>query len=383
MLQAVADQILHELQQDAYSMDLHSYNNSESNNTNQNESDLRLYRQEKEKLKVNTIIKRLGIQLTLPEQQRIEDEFCKAGPLENLFDDQAITEIIVNGPNKIFYEKFGKLHLHSDLFFNDITFSNFLERLCLESKTQISVEQPVADGKFRDFRLHLVGKELTQKESVLCLRRHPKNPWNFNRLAETNWASTEQIDILKSILHSKKSFLVVGPTGSGKTSVLNACLGEISSLERSVLIEDTEELYLPNDCSTRLLTRTDAKGLLPNIDQTILLKQALRMRPDRIVVGEVRGAEAKDLLMALSTGHEGSMGTLHASNPHQALMRLEMLVQLGAPFWSNQVVRRLIFLSLQYIIVVTRDEQGQRKLDGIYSLTSLEETGFLLEKMTS
>jgi pilus assembly protein CpaF len=229
--------------------------------------------------------------------------------------------------------------------------------------------------------MHLVGKELTQKDNVLCLRRHPKNPWSFERLANSGWASASQIEILKNILAEKKSFLVVGPTGAGKTSVLNACLGELSDCERNVLIEDTEELYLPNDCSTRLLTRTDAKGLLPNIDQAILLKQALRMRPDRIVVGEVRGAEAKDLLMALSTGHEGSMGTLHASNPHQALMRLEMLVQLGAPFWSNQVVRRLIFLSLQYIIVVNRDHSGQRHLEGIYALTSLEDTGFLLEKL--
>jgi pilus assembly protein CpaF len=273
------------------------------------------------------------------------------------------------------------LHLHPDSFLNEITFQNFIERLCLETKTQLSVEQPVADGKFRDFRMHLVGKELTQKDNVLCLRRHPKNPWSFERLANSGWASASQIEILKNILAEKKSFLVVGPTGAGKTSVLNACLGELSDCERNVLIEDTEELYLPNDCSTRLLTRTDAKGLLPNIDQAILLKQALRMRPDRIVVGEVRGAEAKDLLMALSTGHEGSMGTLHASNPHQALMRLEMLVQLGAPFWSNQVVRRLIFLSLQYIIVVNRDHSGQRHLEGIYALTSLEDTGFLLEKL--
>jgi pilus assembly protein CpaF len=382
MLQELTKKIIDELQRDSYSMDLHSYKSDVNfDDSSNNETDPLNHRMNREKYKVERAIKKLGLQLNPEQLTRIENEFYKTGPLESLMDDAAITEIIVNGPTKIFYEQQGRLHLHPDAFLNEITFQNFIERLCLETKTQLSVEQPVADGKFRDFRMHLVGKELTQKDSVLCLRRHPKNPWSFERLANSGWASPSQIEILKNILNEKKSFLVVGPTGAGKTSVLNACLGELSACERNVLIEDTEELYLPNDCSTRLLTRTDAKGLLPNIDQAILLKQALRMRPDRIVVGEVRGAEAKDLLMALSTGHEGSMGTLHASNPHQALMRLEMLVQLGAPFWSNQVVRRLIFLSLQYIIVVNRNHTGQRYLEGIYALTSLEDTGFLLEKL--
>mgnify|MGYP001016336198 CR=1 FL=1 len=382
MLQELTKKIIDELQRDSYSMDLHSYKSDVNfDDSSNDETDPLNHRMNREKYKVERAIKKLELQLNPEQLTRIENEFYKTGPLESLMDDAAITEIIVNGPTKIFYEQQGRLHLHPDAFLNEITFQNFIERLCLETKTQLSVEQPVADGKFRDFRMHLVGKELTQKDSVLCLRRHPKNPWSFERLANSGWASASQIEILKNILAEKKSFLVVGPTGAGKTSVLNACLGELSDCERNVLIEDTEELYLPNDCSTRLLTRTDAKGLLPNIDQAILLKQALRMRPDRIVVGEVRGAEAKDLLMALSTGHEGSMGTLHASNPHQALMRLEMLVQLGAPFWSNQVVRRLIFLSLQYIIVVNRDHSGQRHLEGIYALTSLEDTGFLLEKL--
>ena len=153
------------------------------------------------------------------------------------------------------------------------------------------------------------------------------------------------------------------------------------SNERVILIEDTQELALPNSASTRLLTRKDAQGVLPIIDQMELVKQSLRMRPDRIVMGEIRGAEAKDLLMALSTGHSGSFATLHATDPQQALLRLEMLIQLGASFWSLEAIRNLIFLSLQNVIVVGRSPSGVRVLKGIYVLSSRETSGILVERL--
>src|SRR5690606_15616349 len=145
-----------------------------------------------------------------------------------------------------------------------------------------------------------------------------------------------------------------------------------------VTIEDTSEIRLPNAVSVGLLTRRDLNGTLPAYDQSDLLKHALRMRPDRIVVGEVRGAEAKDLLMALSTGHEGGMGTLHADSARQAVLRLEMLVQLGAPQWSVRAIRHLILLGIHAIVVVKKDRNG-RRLDSITRITSLEDTGFCFE----
>jgi pilus assembly protein CpaF len=156
-------------------------------------------------------------------------------------------------------------------------------------------------------------------------------------------------------------------------------LQELPQNERVVVLEDTAEIVIPNDASTRLLTRHDSHGLLPTVDLTELLRQSLRMRPDRLVVGEVRSAEAKDLLLALSTGHQGSMGTLHASSASQAILRLEMLVQLGAPHWSLTTIRRLLGLSLNGIVVVGRNAQGERKLQSIYELSAVEETGVLLD----
>ncbi|RYZ78974.1 MAG: CpaF family protein, partial [Proteobacteria bacterium] len=165
------------------------------------------------------------------------------------------------------------------------------------------------------------------------------------------------------------------------TSLINALLQTIPSNERAVVIEDTPEIELPNTSSMKLITREDPQGILKSIDQGQLLKHSLRLRPDRIVMGEIRGGEAKDLLMALATGHGGSFGTLHASDARQALIRLEMLIQMGAPQWNLPAVRRLIHLSLDYILVVEKNAEGKRQFQGIYKICSLEENGFLIEKV--
>ncbi|MEZ0391688.1 MAG: CpaF family protein [Pseudobdellovibrionaceae bacterium] len=312
-------------------------------------------------------------------QTRLQDEFEGDGPLSQLFADEEVTEIIVNSLDEIWYEKKGQLHRLPDRFASSLTFQNFIERLCQESKVQVSLERPFCDGRFRNFRLHLVSSELTKNDFILTLRRQNKNPWTLDRLLSQGWTSERGYSVVKDWLHQKKSFLVVGETGSGKTSVLNACLQALPQNERIVVLEDTSEIVVPNQASTKLLTRQDCHGLLPTVDLTELLRQSLRMRPDRLVVGEVRGAEAKDLLLALSTGHQGSMGTLHASSAHQAILRLEMLVQLGAPHWSLATIRRLMGLSLNGILVVGRNQKGERRLKSIYELSAVEETGVLLD----
>jgi len=312
-------------------------------------------------------------------QNRLQSEFEGVGPLTSLMEDESITEIIINSLDQIWFERKGQLHLHNDRFASELTYQNFVERVCQESKSQVSLERPFCDGRFRNFRLHLISSELTKKDFVITLRRQSSNPWTLKKLVDIQWTSLEGLEILRNWLSRKKSFLVVGETGSGKTSVLNACLQELPHNERIVVLEDTAEIVVPNGASTRLLTRTDCHGLLPNVDLTELLRQSLRMRPDRLVVGEVRGAEAKDLLLALSTGHHGSMGTLHASSAHQAILRLEMLVQLGAPHWSLQTIRRLMGLSLNGVLVVGRNKNGDRRLKSIYELSAVEETGVLLD----
>jgi pilus assembly protein CpaF len=313
-------------------------------------------------------------------QRRVLEEFTGHGPLASLISDTEISEVIVNGFDSIWFEKGGKLLPHLDRFASPQSYSQFLARFCHQAQVHCTLERPMTDGQFLDFRLHLISEELTRAEPALSLRRHPVNAWTLSRLQEIGWASESGIEELRRMIHRQENFLVVGTTGSGKTSVASALLGELKENERVIIIEDTSELQCPNTISTKLLTRKETHSSLCEINQAELLKQSLRMRPDRLVLGEVRGSEAKDLLMALSTGHAGSFATLHASDPHQALLRLEMLIQLGAPFWSLDAIRNLIFLSLQKIVIVEKTTAGQRRLSGIYSLSSRESSGILIDR---
>jgi len=331
--------------------------------------------------KILSVIKDFTKQESPLNSKRIQDEFLGLGPIQCLIDDESVSEILILAYDKICFEKNGRLQKMNDSFCSVHTFRQFIERVCTASNSHFNIERPMTNGKFLDFRLHIVGSEITQNSHALSLRRHPKSPWNFDRLLENSWCSQDQLVEITKVLDSKSNFLVVGGTGTGKTSFLNACLQKISNQDRMIIIEDTSELTIPNVFSTKLITRVDANGILPSIDQSELVKQSLRMRPDRLVMGEIRGPEAKDLLMALSTGHEGSFGSLHASSASQALIRLEMLIQLGAPFWSLSAIRQLIKLSLQYIFVVTKNPEGFRKLQGLYCLRSLEDMGILLERV--
>jgi pilus assembly protein CpaF len=330
-------------------------------------------------VRISQLIQERAQGLDFQTRDRMIAEFEGMGPISPLLEDEEITEIIVNSLDEIWFEKDGKLKKHLDQFISPLTFKNFIDRICSEARVQISIERPFCDGKFRNFRLHLATQEICKNSHTLSLRRQSQKPWSFDRLLRCGWAPEKAFCILEQWLAQKKTFLVVGETGSGKTSVLNSCLSELPENERLVILEDTSELVLPNSASSKMLTRFDSNGVLPDVSLTDLVRQSLRMRPDRLVVGEVRGSEAKDLLLALSTGHQGSFGTLHASSAAQALMRLEMLVQLGAPQWNLTTIRRLIGLSLQGIVVVGRDPCGKRRLNGLYEITGVEDTGILLD----
>lgn len=327
------------------------------------------------------LIKNISSRTTTEDGVRLTNEFIGLGPIEPLVEDQDVTEIIITSAKSIWYEKGGKLIQLEDHFLNNFTFHAFVDRVCQEAKAHFNLERPVANGKFRDFRLHIASQEITQNSHVISLRRHPKSPWTFEKLVNSQWCSQEQSELIQKLVSKKENFLVIGNTGSGKTSLLNACLMALAENERVVIIEDTSELTLSNSSSNKLITRFDAHGVLSSIDLAELVKQSLRMRPDRLVIGEIRGSEAKDLLMALSTGHGGSFSSLHAASAKQALIRLEMLIQLGAPKWSLHAIRNLICLSLQYILVVEKNPEGRRRLQGIHKIHSVEETGILLEAL--
>jgi pilus assembly protein CpaF len=310
---------------------------------------------------------------------RLEREFFATGPLQNLIEDQSISEIIVNGRSEIWFERAGQLHRSDDHFLTDTTFKNFVDRVCSEASLRLDLSKPFADGRWHGFRVHVACAPLTHCSYHVTLRRVPDSPWTLDLLEHNQWAEPEALAILREQIHNKSNVLFIGATGSGKTSVLGACLKSLPQNERVVVIEDTDELPRPNYASTKMLTRSGSADL-SEVTLNDLLKQALRMRPYRLVVGEVRGGEAKDLLMALATGHSGSLGTIHASDPRQALLRLEMLVQMGAPQWGQQAIRQLIHLSVN-TIVVCEMESGHRRLKGIFKVAALESFGFIFEQL--
>lgn len=305
---------------------------------------------------------------------RIENELSGYGPINILLSDTEITEILVNGFDCIFYEKNGVLYQSQDTFYSEQTYNSALERLAQSCGTYLNREKPFIETQLGHLRITIVFAELSRGSPLLSIRIQPKARWTLSELAQKKFFSTKQLLMVKNILNSKKNFLVVGGTGSGKTSFLQALLEETEGSERIVIIEDTQELHLPNKISVSLLTRQDPSGIVPDITMEDLIKRALRLRPDRLIVGEVRGAEAKSLLMALSTGHDGSYGSMHARSAQEAMLRLEMLIQMGAPQWNLYAVRKLIAMTIQYIFVVEKKE-GTRKMKEIFEINSLEETG--------
>lgn len=312
------------------------------------------------------------------DEQRVYSEFIKYGPIEGLIDKDDVNEILINGPNQIWYETQGQMHQLEDQFYSNISFDNFVHRICQESQLKLDLAQPAQNAKWKQFRVHIIGPPLA-KNICLSLRAHPTNPWSFKKLQEKHWSEEKGIKLIQGLVQSQKSLLIIGPTGSGKTSVLNACLSEIPPNERCLILEDTNEIALPNEVSVKLLSRHSEHEGLKDYHLSDLVYQSLRMRPDRIIVGEMRGGEAKDFLMSLSTGHYGGMSTLHAESPQQALLRLEMLIQLGAPQWNLRSIRSLIHLGLSHIICLGKN----RTLQSVYKISSLEAHSLLLECLFS
>lgn len=312
---------------------------------------------------------------------RIENEFFSFGPIEELIYDSEISEVLINSPFSIYYEKQGEIYCHKDQFLSEQTYTNFIDRFCSENKTSLDLNKPKAYGKWKDFRFHILSPPLCEKYHCLSLRRHQSQYLCLDTLVKSNWSNEVGFECLKHIVSSKSNAIIIGTTGSGKTTVLNSLLNLLPQNERVICIEDTSEIRLPNKVSLKLLTREEVNDdKVRSFNQSDLLKESLRLRPDRIVVGEVRGHEAKDYLLALSTGHQGSLCTLHAKNAKEALWRLEMLIQMGAPDWNLRTIQGLINSGLDYVIELNSDHKN-RSLKSIKKLTSKDGPNYLLEEI--
>jgi pilus assembly protein CpaF len=298
--------------------------------------------------------------------------------LNDFWQDLEITEILILNPNEIWCEKGGVFAKAPVCFDSILHHQNFLHQLCDEAGIQFNYEHPHTDGQWKHFRVHICAPPISQ-DVCLTLRRLRQSSIRLEDLQAKDWCDIKSMEFLKNSVRNKKNIVVVGGTGSGKTTLLNSLVAEAPN-DRCVFIEDTPELLCANPFSSKLLTRKDYQGNLRELTQSDLLRQSLRMRPDRLIVGEVRSGEAKDLLMALSTGHAGSMTSLHAGSANEALLRLEMLVQMGASQWSLSAIRRLIQLTVDYI-VVTQKQKNSWRLQGVYKISSLEEFGFTVEKV--
>lgn len=317
-------------------------------------------------------------------RQRIEQELYEYGPLSTLFKDSEITEIIVNSYDQIFFEKKSVLHRSEDFFYSEFTFKATLERLANLCGTYMSREKPFIEAQYKHMRITMIFPELAHSRTLLNIRFQRQNTMKLSELQQNGFISNSQLNFLRLLLVGRKNFIVIGGTGSGKTTLLQALLAELPPSERVVFIEDTAEIRPPNHASVGLITREDPSRQVVDVNLNELLKRALRLRPDRLVVGEIRGSEASALLMALASGHQGSAGTLHAGSAEEALLRLEMLVQMGAPQWSLYSVRELIRLSLHFILIAEKDSHSQsqnRRLKAIYKISSHETNGLTLHRV--
>lgn len=311
--------------------------------------------------------------------EELFDEIEGFGPLSSLLKNTEISEILVDSPHEIYFEEQGTLRRSLKLFSGPLTLDRLVKRLLRDMDRIADQRHPMVDGTLPDgTRVHIVLPPIS-KNPTISLRRHQKLSWTLEKLLDMQMFTAKIFERLQNQIREKANILICGPTGSGKTTLLRALLSAVPQDERTIIVEDTAELSLERGNTVSLLTRISLENLFPSIHLSLLLKNALRMRPDRLVVGEIRSEEALVFLDALSTGHRGSMSSIHGSSAQQALSRLEHLVSRGAPQWSLESIRKLIFESVDLIVCVERRD-GTRKISQVVELAGLENFGFLLDE---
>ena len=327
------------------------------------------------------LIEQLLQEESLPLNQReraqvIQDvihEVLGLGPLEPLLADATINDILVNGHKQVFVERQGKLQLAPVRFKDDAHLKKIIEKIVSRVGRRIDESVPMVDARLADgSRVNAIIPPLAIDGPSLSIRKFSRDPLQLYHLIEKRSLTQEIGELLKAIVQARLNVLISGGTGTGKTTMLNILSGFIPNDERIVTIEDAAELQLRQDHVVRLETRPaniEGKG---EIAQRELVKNALRMRPDRIILGEVRGAESLDMLQAMNTGHDGSLTTVHANSARDALTRIETLVSMAGFNLASKAMRHYISSALDVIIQISRLSDGKRKLISVQEIVGME-----------
>jgi pilus assembly protein CpaF len=303
----------------------------------------------------------------------ILDELLGLGPLEPLLKDPTITDILVNGSERVFVERYGILEPTPVRFKDEKHLLRIIQKIVSAVGRRVDESSPMVDARLADgSRVNAVVPPLAIDGSTLSIRKFSRVPISMDRMIEIGSVPPQVAEVLQAVVASRRNVLISGGTGSGKTTLLNAMSAFIDNRERIVTIEDSAELQLQQNHIVRLETRPsniEGKG---EVAQRDLVKNALRMRPDRIIVGEVRGGEAFDMLQAMNTGHEGSMTTVHANTPRDALSRVEQMVGMAGLDMPARSIRAQIASAIHVVIQVARLVDGRRKLVSVSELTGME-----------
>ncbi len=318
------------------------------------------------------------LQLSQQEEQQLAlgmvDEMLGLGPLQPLLDDESVNDILVNGPRRIFVERHGKLSLTDVCFSDEEHLFNTAQRIAAAVGRRIDEAHPMVDARLADgSRVNIISHPLALDGTSISIRKFMRNNLSLAHLVERQAMSEGMEVLLTRAMQARLNIVVSGGTGAGKTTLLNALSQHISHAERVVTIEDAAELQLQQPHVVRLETRPVSAEGTGKVDQRDLVKNSLRMRPDRIILGEVRGGESFDMLQAMNTGHDGSLCTVHANSPRDAIMRLENMVMMAGMPLPLDAIRRQIASAVDIIVQVERMRDGGRRIVSVTEVGGMEQ----------